>query len=272
MPLPPALLLMLVALPIGAGVAQTFPPPPPPVSPASPHAAHPPAHKPRATPHHATPVVSPSRSPHAQKPKPHSAPEAREKTAPRPAHGAAGARPPLSPPAPAKPALQAVAPVVAPAPAPPPSAPPAIDPNKGTVTGQELPRWASLRSDDVNIRVGPGTNFQIDWVYHRRDLPVKIEREYEVWRQVEDLDGVKGWVHQANLTGRRGFVVKDAERVLRASAADDAPAVARLKPGVVGRIRSCAANVDWCEVQVGDYRGFLKREEFWGTFPGEAVN
>jgi SH3-like domain-containing protein len=269
MPLPPALLLMLVALPMGAGVAQTFPPPPPPVSPAPPHAAHPSSRKPRVAPRHATPVIAPARSPHALKQKPHPAAEPKERTAPRPAHGTASVRPPV--PA-AAPAPAVVAPAVVPAPGPAPVSPPPIDPTKGTVTGQELPRWASLRSDDVNLRVGPGTNFQIDWVYHRRDLPVKIEREYEVWRQVEDQDGIKGWVHQANLTGRRGFVTKDAERVLRASAADDAPAVARLKPGVVGRIRSCAANVDWCEVQVGDYRGFLKREEFWGTFPGEAVN
>jgi SH3-like domain-containing protein len=135
-----------------------------------------------------------------------------------------------------------------------------------------LPRWASLRSEEVNLRVGPGMNYKIDWVYHRRDLPVQIEREFEVWRQIEDQDGVKGWVHQATLTGRRGFVVKDAERVLRRAAAEDAPAVARLKPGVIGRIRTCEAGAAWCEVQVGDYRGFLKREEFYGTFPNEAVN
>ncbi|MEJ1979294.1 MAG: SH3 domain-containing protein [Acetobacteraceae bacterium] len=47
--------------------------------------------------------------------------------------------------------------------------------------------------------------------------------------------------------------------------------VARLKPGVVGRIRSCDANALWCQVQVGDYRGWLKRDEFWGVYPGEAI-
>ena len=28
---------------------------------------------------------------------------------------------------------------------------------------------------------------------------------------------------------------------------------------------------DWCQVQVDDYRGFLKRSQFWGTLPDEAV-
>jgi SH3-like domain-containing protein len=47
--------------------------------------------------------------------------------------------------------------------------------------------------------------------------------------------------------------------------------VAILKPGVIGHIRSCAAGSDWCQMQVGDYRGYLKRSQFWGTLPGEAV-
>jgi SH3-like domain-containing protein len=40
---------------------------------------------------------------------------------------------------------------------------------------------------------------------------------------------------------------------------------------VVGRLKSCAAAADWCQVQVEDYRGWLKRSDVWGTDPGEAV-
>ncbi len=83
----------------------------------------------------------------------------------------------------------------------PPEAP------KGTNTGLPLPRFASLRADKVNMRAGPGERYPIQWVYHRRGLPVQIEREFDVWRLVEDSDGVKGWVHQATLAGARDFVV-----------------------------------------------------------------
>jgi SH3-like domain-containing protein len=141
----------------------------------------------------------------------------------------------------------------------------------GAVTKLPLPRWAALRADEVNLRVGPGMRFPIDWQYHRRDLPVQILREVDVWRLIQDQDGVKGWVHQTTLTGRRGFIVKGVEAVMRQSAADDSTPVARLKPGVVGRIRSCAAGFAWCEVQVGDYNGWLRREQFFGTDVGEAV-
>ena len=59
----------------------------------------------------------------------------------------------------------------------------------GSVTNLPLPRWASLRADEVNLRVGPGLRFPIEWQYHRRDLPVEILREVEVWRLIEDQDG-----------------------------------------------------------------------------------
>ena len=150
-----------------------------------------------------------------------------------------------------------------------PAAPPA--PRRGSDTDRPLPRFAALRSDEVNLRGGPGTRYPIAWVYKRRDLPVEIEREFDVWRLVRDPEGVKGWVHAAVLTGRRTLVVTGAERPVRREPNDAAATVARLKPGVIARLRRCDAGSDWCEVQKEDYRGWMKRGEFWGTYPGEAV-
>ena len=175
-------------------------------------------------------------------------------------------------------AHQAGAPKPSAKPAPPaPAAPPVVapvrpaEPTKGANTGLPLPRFAALKTDEVNLRTGPGTRYPIDWVYKRRDLPVQIEREFEVWRLIADSEGVKGWVHQATLTGRRSFVLTGGEHVMRADASDTASAVARLKPGVVGRLRACEATAPWCQVQVGEYRGWLRRDAFWGILPGEAV-
>ena len=192
---------------------------------------------------------------------------------PAPAHHAAKPKPPphrtASRPAPAP------HPAAAPA-APPP--PPAVaapaapaEPAKGTNTGLPLPRFASLKTDEVNLRTGPGLRYPIEWIYKRRDLPVQIEREFEVWRLISDADGVKGWVHQATLVGRRTFVVTGGEHTIRADPNDKAAAAARVKPGVIGRLRACEANAGWCQVQVGDYRGWLRRDAFWGAFPNEAI-
>ncbi len=157
------------------------------------------------------------------------------------------------------------------APTPAPEPPKPAEPAKGSVTGLPLPRFASLKTDDVNLRSGPGVRYPIDWVYKRRDLPVEIEREFEVWRLVSDPEGVKGWVHQATLTGRRTFVVTGGEQVVRADPRDTASPVARVKPGVIGRLRSCEPAATWCQVQVADYHGWLKRTAFWGILPGEGI-
>jgi len=199
---------------------------------------------------------------------------------PKPGHVKTHAVPVVQPPAhatprvPARPAPRHAVPVPAPvpvpaAPIPAPVAP--AEPPKGSNTGLPLPRFASLRGEEVNLRSGPGTRYPIEWVYKRRDLPVEIEREFEAWRLVQDQEGVKGWVHQAVLTGRRTFVVTVAERVVRSEPKDDGAPVARLKVAVIGRIRSCDAGVDWCQVQVQDYRGWLKRTDFWGSAPGEVI-
>jgi SH3-like domain-containing protein len=146
------------------------------------------------------------------------------------------------------------------------------DPEKPDGGPAKLPRFASLRSDEVNMRAGPGLRYRIDWVYKRRDLPVEIMREFDVWRWVRDADGIEGWMQQATLMGRRSFIVQKADATLRSEADDTAAAVAILKPGVVGRIRSCEASSAWCNVQTGSYRGYLRREQFWGVFAGETVN
>jgi SH3-like domain-containing protein len=134
-----------------------------------------------------------------------------------------------------------------------------------------LPRFASLRFDEVNMRVGPGPRYPIDWVYKRRELPVEIEREFDIWRLIRDPDGTRGWVSQSSLTGRRSFIIIGTDAVLRRDSSDAAAPVAILKPGVIGRIRTCAADSDWCRVQTGDYGGYLRRATFWGTKPGETV-
>lgn len=196
------------------------------------------------------PVVEPPRNVHAKKPL--TTPPAKAQPKPAPVHPGV------------------VAPVPVPVPVPSPDAS-ATEPNKGSVTGLPLPRWVSLRANEVNLRSGPGTRYPVEWQYRRQDLPVEIEREFDVWRLIEDQDGVKGWVNQATLVSRRSFVVTGSERTLRSAADDKAAPVALLKPGVIGRIRSCAAGNDWCEMQVGDYRGWLRRSEVFGTYPGEVV-
>jgi SH3-like domain-containing protein len=159
-------------------------------------------------------------------------------------------------------------------PEPTPTPPAERAPTTGSVTGLPLPRFAALRSDEVNMRSGPGTRFPIEWTYQRRELPVEIVREFELWRRIRDPEGTEGWVHQSTLMGRRSFIVRGApgsEVMLRRRAEDQAQPVARLRPGVVGRVRACETNNPWCEAQIGEFRGYIKRTDIWGVGPNEEV-
>lgn len=147
----------------------------------------------------------------------------------------------------------------------------AAHPPTGSNTHFPIPRFVSLISNDVNLRAGPGTRYPIKWVFHRRGLPVEVVREFDVWREVRDPFGHEGWLHEATITGIRTFIIEGAERTMRRHPQGGAPAVARLLPGVTGRILHCDAGSDWCRVSVGRHRGWLRREEFWGSFAGEKV-
>jgi SH3-like domain-containing protein len=139
----------------------------------------------------------------------------------------------------------------------------------GNETKLPLPRFVSLRSNEVNMRTGPGTTYPVDWVYVRRGLPVEVIAEFDVWRKIRDWQGTVGWVHQSMLDGRRTALIAGAERALHRDPADGSVAVARLAPGVIGRLLNCEGA--WCRIEVEDYRGWLKRDEFWGAYPDEKV-
>jgi SH3-like domain-containing protein len=134
---------------------------------------------------------------------------------------------------------------------------------------EPTPRFVSLRSDVVNLRTGPGDRYPVEWVYHRKGLPVEIVAQYEQWRQIRDWQGTEGWVHQRLVTGTRTIIVKGAQRVLRAEADVASPPMAKLDAGVIAHLLECRG--DWCRVETQDIKGWLNRNEIWGVYPDEVV-
>src|SRR5690349_505455 len=115
-------------------------------------------------------------------------------------------------------------------------------------SGLPIPRFASLKSDEVNVRTGPGPRYPIDWVFKRKLMPVEIVAEFENWRKIRDWQGASGWVYQGLLTGKRGFIVAGRAANLYRTPALQAEIMAKLEPEVMGEIKSCQG--DWCRVKV----------------------
>jgi SH3-like domain-containing protein len=141
-------------------------------------------------------------------------------------------------------------------------------------SGLPIPRFASLRSNDVNMRTGPGTRYPIEWVYAHQGLPVEITAEYEIWRRVRDPDGAEGWVHKSALSGKRSVIVTGSLHELYHDADITSPVIAHLEPGSTGQLGSCAAL--WCKVKFtgenGSVKGYLRKTDFWGAYPGEVFD
>jgi SH3-like domain-containing protein len=133
-----------------------------------------------------------------------------------------------------------------------------------------LPRFATLRSDEANMRTGPGTRYPIEWVYTHKGLPVEVVAEYDIWRRVRDSDGTEGWFHKTELTGKRSVIVTGAIRELRNSHDDQGAVIAHLQPGAIGQLTSCSK--DWCKLKFDGIKGYLRKTDFWGAYANEIFD
>ena len=143
----------------------------------------------------------------------------------------------------------------------------------GTVTGLPLPRYASLKTDRVNLREGPSKDHQTKWVFERAGLPVEITAEFAIWRRVRDSEGTEGWVLHTLLSGRRTALVgvgkKDEAFNVTGAPGATGDVVARLQAGVIANIRRCDGN--WCQIYGDGYKGYIVQNDLWGVYPGEKV-
>ncbi|MGL4405145.1 MAG: SH3 domain-containing protein [Notoacmeibacter sp.] len=158
-------------------------------------------------------------------------------------------------------------------------------------SGLPLPRFASLKSANINVRVGPSKENAILWNYVKAGLPVEIVLEFDTWRKIRDSEGVEGWVSQAMLSGRRtatvepGFAKKtgDITSIIEADTSqpeltvplftkpdDKSRRIALLEPGVNVDVITCDA--EWCSVTAGAYGGWIEKTRIWGVYASETID
>jgi SH3-like domain-containing protein len=159
--------------------------------------------------------------------------------------------------------------------------------DQGEGSGLPLPRFASLKSDHVNVRGGPNRDNDVAWVFTRSALPVEITEEFENWRRIRDRDGSEGWVYHTLLSGKRTAYVARSRIPAPAPSksqqaaippdlvplhafADSASAVrAMLEPGVLGTVKRC--NGQWCRLVGAGFDGWIEQGRLWGVYPNEKI-
>lgn len=147
-------------------------------------------------------------------------------------------------------------------------------------SGLALPRFVSLKSNQVNVRVGPGQDYDVAWIFVKGGLPVEVIQEFDNWRRIRDAAGNDGWVFHSLLSGRRTALVTPwagrAEPLpLYRERSSGAKLNARLESGVLINIEECDGI--WCRANLRNsddqtFRGFVQQDKLWGVYANEEFD
>ena len=143
--------------------------------------------------------------------------------------------------------------------------------NRGPVTNLELPRFVSLKSNDVNLRVGPSVNYPIELKYTQNNLPVEIIDEFDVWRKIKDSENNIGWLHKSLIKGERFVLTVNKKNDVKSIYnRPNGNQIGMVEKNNILSLESCLKN--WCLVSHQKIRGWLSKEYIWGVYETEVYN
>ena len=142
----------------------------------------------------------------------------------------------------------------------------------GSDTSYKIPRFVSLKSNEVNLRIGSSINYPIKLQYISKNLPVQIIEEYDVWRKVEDIDGNIGWIHKALLKGDRYGIINHKNDLLltKIYKKPDGKHIGEIGNKNIVKINMCL--LDWCKISHNKNKGWVSKKYLWGIQKIETFN
>jgi SH3-like domain-containing protein len=124
--------------------------------------------------------------------------------------------------------------------------------------------YASLRSNETNVRSGPGQNYPIKFTFKLRGIPVRVISEYDNWNEIEDYDGQTGWATQSLLTKKRTLMIRTDKSFvnMHSKTNEKSRIIFRLENNVIGDYLKCSEG--WCGIKIENKKGWVKEDELWG--------
>ncbi len=137
---------------------------------------------------------------------------------------------------------------------------------KGVVTGFDLPRFVSLKSNEINLRVGPSINYPIKIKYIKKNLPIEIIDEFDNWRKVRDHQNNTGWIKKGLLKGDR-YVLTGIKNNVKVFNRPLGKEIGIIKKNNILKLEKCLKN--WCYIKNKNIKGWLLKEDIWGVYKKE---
>jgi SH3-like domain-containing protein len=141
----------------------------------------------------------------------------------------------------------------------------------GEVTGYKIPRFVSLKSDEVNLRIGSSTNYPIILKYVTKNMPVEITDEYERWRKIRDREGNEGWIYGDLLKGDRfAIIIKNNKSNIYVFSKPDGVPIGEIGKLNIVTIKVCLKK--WCKIKFDRHKGWVNKKNLWGIYKNETIN
>jgi len=127
------------------------------------------------------------------------------------------------------------------------------------VNSQE--KFLSLKKNKVNVRYGPGFDYEVKYIYKKKNLPVKLVDKKENFRKIIDLKKNSGWIHWTLLKSSNSIIILE-DKILFKKPSNFSKPIARLEKGRLLEVKKCKKN--WCKVKTANYTGWLETKNIWG--------
>ena len=122
--------------------------------------------------------------------------------------------------------------------------------------------FLSLKKNKVNVRYGPGFNFQVKYVYNKINLPIKQIDQKENFRRIIDLKNNSGWIHVSQLKKSNSIISLD-DKILFTKPTVFSKPLAKIKKGRLLIIKKCSDN--WCKITTNQFNGWIEAKNIWGS-------
>ena len=94
-------------------------------------------------------------------------------------------------------------------------------------------QYVSITGDNINIRSGPGTNYQVTMELFK-GYPLKVVATQGDWLKISDFENDTGWVHSSLVENGNSVIINGNKSVnMRAEPTTNAPIIATVDRGVV---------------------------------------
>ena len=121
--------------------------------------------------------------------------------------------------------------------------------------------YLMLKNSKVNVRMGPGLDYPVKFIYKKKYLPVKVIDKKENFRKVIDHKKNSGWIHISQLKKINSVIVL-SNRILFKKPTFNSKPIANIESGKLFVLEKCKKN--WCEVSDKSYSGWINIDNVWG--------